>query len=142
MGRGANLDLIDNPLNERKWLKIQFDEIRKMSSDEQRHAAIDKIMNWTDPGPGGFYDNLGNLTQQPHLLRGLGAEKDPEFRASSRVGFRDSRDWRLAWCCFAESRYDAPLQMRYEDLDPSATYRIRVVYSGRPKGYPNPPAGG
>ena len=25
---------------------------------------------WTDPGPGGFYDDLGNPAQQPHLVRG------------------------------------------------------------------------
>jgi hypothetical protein len=30
----------------------------------------------------------------------------------------------------AESFWDTPLQMRYTGLDPSAAYRLRVVYAG------------
>ena len=30
----------------------------------------------------------------------------------------------------AESFWDTPLQMRYTSLDPSAQYRIRIVYAG------------
>ena len=44
-------------------------------------------MNWTNPGPGGFYDDLGNLTRQPHLVRGPGFEEDPAYFRSSLVGF-------------------------------------------------------
>ncbi|MGH9665385.1 MAG: hypothetical protein ACRD9L_13260, partial [Bryobacteraceae bacterium] len=62
--RGANLDMIDMPLNNRVWLLARFAEIRKMTDERQRLAALDEIVNWTNPGPGGFYDNLGSLTQQ------------------------------------------------------------------------------
>ena len=34
---------------------------------------------------GGFYDDLGNLTRQPHLVRDLGFAKDPYFLESSVV---------------------------------------------------------
>jgi hypothetical protein len=129
-GRGANLDLIDRPLNDRNWLKERFAELRGLSSDRQRLRGIDEILNWTDPGPGGYYDDLGNLTQQPHLVRGLGSELDPEFRESSRVGFAYSPDHRMSWVRFAESRYDAPLKMHYTNLDPNARYKVRVVYGG------------
>ena len=129
-GRGANLDLIDRPLNDRNWLKERFSELREASSDRQRLRGIDDILNWTDPGPGGYYDDLGNLTQQPHLVRGLGYKLDPEFRESSRVGFAYNRDHRMSWVRFAESRYDAPLKMHYTNLDPNARYKVRVVYGG------------
>jgi hypothetical protein len=36
----------------------------------------------------------------------------------------------VAWKNWAESCYDAPLEMYYPNLDASAQYRIRVVYSG------------
>ncbi len=130
VGRGANLDLIDIPLNNANWLKQQFSEIRQIPEENQRIGRIDKLVNWTNPGPGGFYDDLGNLTCQPHLVRGLGAEKDPEFRESSLIGFDTDPARRLSWACHAESRYDAPLQLRYEGLDPHGSYKVRVVYAG------------
>jgi hypothetical protein len=87
-------------------------------------------VNWTNPGPGGFYDDLGNPSCQPHLVRGRGFTKDPAFLQSSLVGFRYVPDWRLSWCTHAESLNDAPLQMQYRGLDPQARYKIRVVYAG------------
>ena len=129
-GRGANLDLIDRPLNNRAWLREQFAEVRAIGDESQRLARIAEIVNWTDPGPGGFYDDLGNPARQPHLVRGPEQAVDPEFRVRSLVGFAYEPGWRLSWCRHAESRYDAPLRLRYEGLDPAGRYRVRAVYAG------------
>jgi hypothetical protein len=43
--RGANLDKIDNPLNNRASLKREFKKIRKIASEEGRLKAIRKILN-------------------------------------------------------------------------------------------------
>ena len=59
VGRGANLDELDVPLNNRVWLKNRFAELRKLESDAAKLRGIDEIVHWTDPGPGGFYDDLG-----------------------------------------------------------------------------------
>ncbi len=140
--RGANLDMIDMPLNNRGWLIAQFAAIRKMSDEKERLKAIGEIVNWTNPGPGGFYDDLGNLTRQPHLVRGPGFDRDPAYFESSLVGFAmrglggAMLQYPRSWWDHAESMYDAPLEMAYRDLDPHAQYRIRVVYAGdsaRPK---------
>src|SRR5262249_18636368 len=85
--RGANLDMVDMPLNNRGWLEARFAETRKMSDERERLKAIEDILNWTNPGPGGFYDDLGILTRQPHLVRGSGFENDPAYFESSLVGF-------------------------------------------------------
>jgi len=133
VSRGANLDSIDVPFNNRPWLTYRFAEIRKMADERERLKAIDEIVTWTSPGPGGFYDDLGNLAQQPHLVRGLGFEKDPAFLQSSLVGFggrSGDPPWRFSWRNQAESLNDSPLEMRYAGLDPSARYKIRVVYAG------------
>ncbi len=61
----------------------QFAEIRKNTNEPERLKQIDRILNWEDPGPGGFYDDLGNLARQPHLVRGLPYDKDPAFLQSS-----------------------------------------------------------
>jgi hypothetical protein len=128
--RGANLDTIDVPLNNRVWLKARFAEIRQTSDETERIAALSRLISWTDPGPGGFYDDLGNLTAQPHLVRGPGYEKDPAHLESSLVGFGYRPAWRSSWWTHAEALVDTPLRMHYDHLDPAAAYKIRVVYGG------------
>jgi hypothetical protein len=128
--RGANLDTVDAPLNNRLWLKQKFTELRQTQDEFGRLSALDEIVNWTNPGPGGFYDDLGNPAQQPHLARGQPYEKDPAFLESPLVGFAYRPAWRSSWWNHAESLNDAPLRMRYENLDPNAQYKIRVVYAG------------
>ena len=148
VGRGANLETIDFPLNDRLWLKQRFHEIRRVESEAERLRQIAAIVDWTNPGPGGFYDDLGNLTRQPHLVRGPGFANDPaqlESSVVSMVGLFDGDPaarqgeitlsgvgfqpfGRRSWWDIAESYYDVPLRMRYTGLDPHAAYRVRVVY--------------
>jgi hypothetical protein len=137
--RGANLDMIDCPLTDAGWLKVRFAAIRGLPDETARLAQIEALLKRTDPGPGGFYDDLGDPRRQPHLIRGEGAEKDPEFRASSLVGFGfrspgPDRSRPAAWWQHAESLFDAPLKMRYTGLDPAAAYRVRVVYGREGRG--------
>jgi hypothetical protein len=128
--RGANLDTLDVPLNNRPWLQQKFAELRALPDEADRLRGIDEIVNWTDPGPGGFYDDLGNLARQPHLVRGLGVDKDPAFLESSLVGFGGRVGYRTSWRDHAEALNDAPLRMHYEGLDRTAQYKIRVIYAG------------
>lgn len=109
--RGASLDTLDVPLNNRLWLERQF------ADAHTGPAEIDRILTWTDPGPGGFYDDLGDPARQPHLVRGS-------------IGLEYHAQWPKSWWTYAESLYDEPLQMRYTGLDPAAQYRLRVVYAG------------
>jgi len=128
VGRGANLDTIDAPLSDGPWLRRQFQEIRALPGEAERLAAIDALLDWTHPGPGGFYDELGNPQRRPHLVPGTSFAEDPDYERSWRVGFTIPGEARLAWTHFAESLYDAPLTMRYTGLDPHACYCLRVLY--------------
>ena len=38
--------------------------------------------------------------------------------------------WRYSWANHAETLRGTPLRMHYEQLDPKAKYRLRVVYAG------------
>ncbi len=139
--RGATLDTIDLPLNNRLWLTGRLQAIRKLPDEASRLVAIREIVNWTDPGPGGFYDDLGDLTRQPHLVRNPNPEADPSNLESAFVGFADQKgritdpDYldtalRYSWLNHAETLRATPLRLRYEKLDPNASYRVRVVYGG------------
>jgi hypothetical protein len=118
--RGATLDTLDAPLNSRLWLEQRFRELRGMPSESDRMAGLHEILHWTDAGPGGFYDDLGDTTRQSHLVR----------NETTLVGFGPSGTRRRSWWDNAESRYDAPVRMHYDGLDPAARYKIRVVYGG------------
>ncbi len=134
VGRGANLDLIDVPLNNRPYLLGQFVRIRALPAEKDRLAALAAILDWTNPGPGGFYDDLGNASAQPHLVSGLDYARDPDHLKSPLNAMYASRAgeaaWRQSWQTVAESRNDEPLRMRYRGLDKAAAYRVRVVYAG------------
>jgi hypothetical protein len=129
-GRGTSQNTIDTPLNDRVWLEGQFDLIRKEPVEARRLALIRTlILDRTDPGPGGFYDDLGDPARQPHLVRGAGFENDPDFRRSSFLSFDLRPDLPREWTTYALSMYDGPLTMHYDRLDPKAEYRIRAVYA-------------
>jgi hypothetical protein len=130
VGRGATLDTIDVPLNNRVWLEDQLTALGKLETEEDRLKGIEAILGRTDPGPGGFYDDLGDPARQPHLVRGPAFAEDPDFRRGPLVGFGRRSGWPLAWCQNAQCHYDAPLELHYEGLDAQAPYRVRVVYAG------------
>lgn len=139
--RGASLDTVDYPLNNRRWLRQRFSHVRQLPTETLRLRALQDVVDWTNPGPGGFYDDLGNPAQQPHLVRGLPFSEDPASLRSSKTGFEegdvvDEPDdkpegaLRLSWIDHAESLHEQPLVLQYADLDPSAQYRVRIVYGG------------
>ena len=139
INRGANLDRVDFPVNNRLWLLQRFNEIRQTDNEPERLAEIFTIADWSNPGPGGFYDDLGNAARQPHLLRGKGFDKDPGSFETTQSGFgADSglpaivkEPYKpISWWDNAMALYEAPLEMHYPNLDPTAEYKIRVVYTG------------
>lgn len=131
-GRGANLDLIDRPITDAAWLVHRFAEIRALDTEAARLRAIDEILNWTNPGPGGFYDDLGDPMNRPHLDPGVGFAQDPAFFHTARTDFGGRRNtpWRIAWHRHAEALYGDTLKLRYTGLDPAAHYRIRFTQGG------------
>lgn len=134
MSRGANLDAIDLPLNNRNWLLARFAAIQKLGSEPERLQAIREIVHWTDPGPGGFYDDLGDLAHSPHLVKGAGFAQDPAYAATAVSGVGDEAgealQWRKSTWTYSEAMRDAPLELRYAGLDPVAAYKLRVIYAG------------
>lgn len=130
--RGANLDGVDFPLNDRPWLKAQFSAIRTLESEEARLAAIEQIVHWTDPGAGGYYVDLSNAYGCPYLVDRLPYQEDPAFYRSPHRRFpyfKDKRPLRRAWRGFTGGLADFPLRLHFPALDPDAAYKVRLVYS-------------
>lgn len=140
--RGAFMDAIDMPLNNSRWFKVQFDRIKKMEDEEDRKTAIYRIINRKNPGPGGFYDNMGNPTSFNRVLSDKKWEEDPGYLSSPCVVFtpyllylskeleKQLEGIPLSWVNSVATLYGTPLVIRYEDLDPNSDYRLRVTYIG------------
>ena len=131
--RGASLDGLEYPLNDRLWLQERCAETAALESEPERLDAVDAILRRTDPGPGGRYDNLGEAAQQAHLVTGPGFHDDPSFLDSALQGFAipyPAQAIPYAWLIHAESIGSGPLQLRYEGLDPAVAFRVVVVYGG------------
>jgi hypothetical protein len=131
-GRGTNLDTIDTPLNDRVWLKQRFEAIRRTEPEFERLRMLDEIVRWTDPGPGGFHDDLGNPAAQPHLVRDVKYADDPAYFTSPLCIHADRPGLKQSWYTQAITFYDAPLRMSYTGLDRTAHYTVRVVYGAGP----------
>jgi hypothetical protein len=131
-GRGGNLDFIDYfPLNNRGWMEIQFDRISGLATEEERLAGIGMVLDWENPGPGGFYTDMGNLNNQPQLVPGQSYQDDPAFYHSPFGGWRAREpqlQWRTSWRRYIHTLFNHPLQMHYADLDKNARYKIKITY--------------
>jgi len=117
--RGCVLDFLRYPLNNRWWLEDEFAKIRQMTSEEEKRSRLEVIRTWENPGPGSFYDDVGNVANSPHV--------DPLYNLG--IGF--------AWWDRGYSRtrlssqtYINRPKLRYENLDPNGNYLIRVAGFG------------
>jgi hypothetical protein len=130
--RGCSLDFIDYPLNDRWWLKDQFDKIAKLSGRTTQLERIDTIRNWENPGEGGFYDVIGDVSRSPHIPKLFNA-------GDAMLHFRDlpmpTERWmrekpravRFAWHQYLNT---IPAGITYVGLDPQAHYTVKLFAQG------------
>lgn len=127
--RGAVLDFIDRPLNNRWWLEDEFKRIKTLPEKEQV-SALKTIADWENPGPGSFYDNVGNISKSLHQFKGENWRIKPLKVEAEGPGF----DWwdngfsrkRLSW--MINMRW--PLGLEYTGLDSTADYTVRITGYG------------
>jgi hypothetical protein len=63
----SGLVTIDTPLSDKAYLTGALKNVSNLLPGAQK-AALATILNWTNPGPGGFYDQLG-AAANTELLR-------------------------------------------------------------------------
>lgn len=121
--RGAVLDFVDAPLNNRWWLEDEFKKVSALPTEKEKTARLHALAAWEHPGEGSYYDDIGNEAKSPHVDGD--AEQEPEsFRAPEPTfWWWDSgrSRARLSW-----QTTMWPARMVYEGLDPQATYFVRT----------------
>ncbi len=116
--RGAVLDFLDYPLNNRWWLEDKFTEIKALKSEEEKLAMLEYIITYENPGEGSFYDNISSADAR-HVV----SETD------------DAIDYLWENNGFSRKRLSTQLFqfspiLEYDELDPKADYIIRVTGYG------------
>ena len=116
--RGAVLDFIDYPLNNRWWLEDKFIEIKALKSEEEKLDRLEFIRTYENPGEGSFYDNVSSA-DAIHVI----SETD------------DAIDYLWEDDGFSRKRLTTQLFqfspiLQYDELDPNTDYLIRVTGYG------------
>ena len=130
LGRADILDDLDEPLNNGEWLTAEIGKLLRSQDSDEKRAGISRLLHWEDPGPGGFYDDLGNPTRQPHLVYPRPVVDDPGRleTVSQLYDWRTIKGERLSsrssMCAFRKG----VLALRYAGLDPAGRYAVRVTY--------------
>lgn len=117
--RGAMLDFVDYPLNNRWWLSDQMAKLKALATEEERMVFLKQLATWENPGLGSYYDDISSGSKGPRVTT---VSDDATDVAWWDNGF--SRE-RLSTQLFQKS----PI-IEYDNLDPSARYKIRVFGSG------------
>jgi hypothetical protein len=113
--RGAILDFVDYPLNNRWWLADEFEKIKKMSTEEQKLARLHILATWENPGPGSYYDNISDLSKGPRVKTRTEDATDVLWENNGMSRKR-----------LSTQLYQNFPKLDYSDLDPNGQYLIRV----------------
>jgi hypothetical protein len=126
--RGAILDFLDYPLNNRWWIEDQFDKIAAMPDPGEQLKRIDIVRNWENPGDHGYYDVLGHVGRSPRiaklLLGGDAMRHEKEIPSPTQRWMGEKRNGlRLAWHQYMDG---INFGMVYNDLDTKGNYIVKL----------------
>jgi hypothetical protein len=107
------------------WLRRELERVAAKTDAVEQLAAVRRIVDYEDPGEGGFYDDAGAPGGAPHLVYGW-PYGDGEFSDSNRPSQRTM--------AFTTDE-DRGVTFRYTGLDPQVQYRVRLTLV-RPKYLP------
>ncbi|MFT3704441.1 MAG: hypothetical protein QM802_18880 [Agriterribacter sp.] len=117
--RGAVLDFVDYPLNNRWWLADEFAKIDSLTDKKIQWQQLQQISHWENPGAGNYYDDISSITKGPRV----------------KTISDDATD--IAWWDNGKSRKRLSFQtfqrcpvIEYTNLDPNTRYIIRVCGYG------------
>jgi hypothetical protein len=126
--RGAVLDFLDYPLNNRWWLENEFNQIRSSGVETEKVQRLRTIASWEHPGAGSFYDDLGNVAKSPHVVQTTSTVPDEHESSTPSFWWWDQGKSRarLSW-----QTTMWPHSIIYEGLDSEATYVVRSTGYGQ-----------
>ncbi|MEZ4901430.1 MAG: hypothetical protein R2822_06555 [Spirosomataceae bacterium] len=117
--RGAILDMVDYPLNNRWWLTDELKKVNALPSDEAKIACLNTISHWENPGQGSYYDDISSVAKGPRVKT---ISEDATDVAWWNDGFSRAR--------LSSQLFQKCPELDYDNLQPNARYTLRVVGAG------------
>ncbi|HEX5025435.1 MAG TPA: hypothetical protein VFV68_09185 [Agriterribacter sp.] len=117
--RGAVLDFVDYPLNNRWWLADEFVKIKGIKDPGEQREKLYAIATWENPGQGSYYDDISSVSKGPRVKT---ISEDATDIAWWENGFSRKR--------LSSQVFQRCPAVEYENLDPGARYTIRVCGFG------------
>jgi Domain of unknown function (DUF4838) len=105
------------------WLKRQLTR-SKAASGEARAELLGMIVDYENPGEGGFYDDAGTLAGAPHITHGYPTDFGQPFARDDRW---ESNRPSQRTVHYTQDE-DQGVTFHYRGLDPNAEYRIRFTF--------------
>jgi hypothetical protein len=129
--RGAVLDFLAYPLNNRWWLEDEMRAALALPEEPARVARLETLARWETPGPGSFYDDLGHVGRSPHVRKArISGANPPELEDGPTPHFTWEDNGRsrkrLSW----QVSLRWPIAIVYEQIDPAAAYIVRLNGNG------------
>ncbi|MEO9894108.1 hypothetical protein [Aurantibacter sp.] len=112
--RGAILDLIDYPLNNRWWLEDEFKKIETLKTEEEKLARIKFLRTYDNPSEGSFYDNISSADA-----------KHVTSKTDDAIDFLWEKDG-LSRKRLSTQLFQFTPELEYDELDSNSNYIIRV----------------
>ena len=116
--RGAILDFIDYPLNNRWWLEDEFKKVSEMKSENEKVARLDFIRTYEIPGEGSFYDNISSADAK-HVIS----------ETEDAIDYLWENDG-LSRKRLSTQLFQFTPELQYTDLDSNSNYLICVAGFG------------
>lgn len=105
------------------WLKRQLEKARQADAVNQVEG-LRMIVDYENPGPGGYYDNLGTYNQAPHVVNGYPYDHGQPY-VSKMLSESNRPSQRSMHFTQDESE---GVTLHYRNLDPSKRYRVRFTF--------------
>jgi hypothetical protein len=105
------------------WLKRQL-ERAKNADPKERRSLLSTIVDYENPGEGGFYDNLGTYNHAPDVVNGYPYDHGQPY--VSQMLSEGNRPSQRSMHFTQDEKQGVTLH--YVHLDPKASFRIRFTF--------------
>ena len=125
--RGCMMDYINYPLNNRWWLEDQLALVRQLPSRSQQLEKLQRIVDWENPGPSGYYEAVGHVGKSLHMIKLQNAGDsmrhyyDLPMPTQRNMG-PERNKLRISFHVYHD---DLP-SLKYNALDPHANYTVKL----------------
>lgn len=117
--RGAVLDFVDYPLNNRWWIQDQLRRVDSINNADMAVQQLQRMAGWENPGAGSYYDDVSSIAKGPRVQT---LSDDATDIAWWDNGFSRKR--------LSSQTYQKCPRLEYNNLNPAGKYIIRVCGYG------------